>query len=136
MNRLYLLTLLLCSAAQATTLVELRPAGPVSGAYRWQCAATGFADDGSIVGACIERYYRAGSGRGGGYLPPVVLGTWLTTWDRSGNPTLSANPAAWPGCQGTQSVVMVNGQPMYFISADSMGDELVENNCASWLATP
>lgn len=135
--KLFALALLLtCSLAQAATLTELRPAGPMTGTYRWQCAATGFADTG-ITGACMERYYRSGSGRGGGYLQPIVLGTWSVTWDSSGSPTLDpTSSVSWPGCQGTQSVVTVNKIPMYLIAADPLGNELVETNCVSYLWTP
>lgn len=130
-----LVLLLACATAQAET-VELRPAGPTTGSYRWQCAATGFGDSQTIIGVCQERYYRAGSGRGGGYVQPVLLGTWATTWDFTGAPTVDTNTsAAWPGCMGTQSVVIVAGGPMYYISADSQGDELVENYCISYLVT-
>lgn len=123
--------------AHAAILTELRPAGPNYGTYRWQCAATGFVTDGSIVGACMERHYGTCSGRG--CVPKIdLLGIWSTTWDRTGTPTVDFDSAlsAWPGCQGTKSVVEVNGAPYYLIAADSLGDELVENNCVSWLVTP
>ena len=125
---------LICATAHAATLTELRPAGPTTGASRWQCAATGFSDAG-ITGACMERHYGICSGRG--CVPRItVLGTWVTTWDTDGNPTLSTTSAAWPGCQGTSDVVIVNQSPYYYISADSTGRELVENNCVSYFWQP
>jgi hypothetical protein len=125
---------LFLASAHAATL-ELRPAGPVSGADRWQCAATGFAPN-TIVGACMERHYGVCSGRG--CVPKIsVLGIWSTIWDLTGAPTVDFNTSVnWPGCQGTQSVIVVNGVPMYYISADANGNQLAENNCISWLVAP
>lgn len=122
---------LTCSLAQAATLTELRPAGPVAGTNRWQCAATGFVDD-QIVGACQEKHYSTGR-----YAQATIVGTWSVSWDASGNPTLDMQtPTAWPGCLGTSDVVIVNQSPYYYISADSTGRELVENYCDSYVVTP
>lgn len=125
----------LCSfvflASSHAATVELRPAGPTAGSYRWQCAATGFTDA-QIVGACQEKYYSAGR-----FPKTTLVGTWSVSWDLSGNPTLDMQmPAVWPGCNGTNSVVEVDGTPYYFIGADSLGDELVENYCVSYFVTP
>ena len=129
------LTLLLSAAAPAAratsvladTVVELRPAGPVTGAYRWQCAATKFLNATTIGGVCQEKYYSPAR-----YAQPKVVGTWVTTWDFSGNPTLTATPAVWPGCF-TYTVVLVDGVPTYYIDADNLGNQLVENYCYSYL---
>jgi hypothetical protein len=126
-----LFALSLSSVALADTVTKLRPPGPVSGAYRWRCAATGFSSPRRIVGACQERHYSPLK-----YRPPVVVGTWLTSWDFSGNPTRTNIKAAWPGCFGTRSVVMVDRVPEYFITANAQGDELVENYCVSFLVRP
>jgi hypothetical protein len=126
-----LLALLLTCTAQADTLTELRPAGPVTGPYRWQCAATGFVDSATVLGACQEKYYS-----GARYAQPKVVGTWQTTWDLQGTPRLSTTVAPWPGCVGSGSVVIVNGVPMYFITANALGWELVENYCRSFLVVP
>jgi hypothetical protein len=136
-SALFSLALLLACATALAATTELRPAGPATGTYRWQCAATGFRDAQTIAGVCMERQYGAGSGRGGGYRQPILVGIWATTWDYAGAPTVDfSTTATWPGCQGTQSVVEVNGTYYYFIAADSLGDELVENYCVSYLVTP
>lgn len=127
---------LLPSVAFASTLTPLADVGPTSGAYRWYCEATGFNVDGTISGACQEKHYGTCSGRG---CHPVVitLGTWVVTWDRSGNPTLSSDPTSWPGVQGSGTVVEVNGTPYYYITSDAAGDELVTTNaCQPYLVTP
>ncbi len=119
------------SAPAAGKVIELRAAGPGSGSYRWRCAATGFADARTVVGVCQEQFYDAVK-----YDVAQVVGSWVTTWDFSGNPTVNqSRPAAWPGCVGTQSVVMINGVPMYYIGADASGNMLTENNCQSYLVT-
>jgi hypothetical protein len=125
---------LACATAHAAT-IALKNVGPTTGSYRWQCAATAFTDAG-ITGACMERHFGVCSGRG--CVSKVeVVGTWLTTWDTNGYPTVDfTTPATWPGCQGTQSVVIVNGTPYYLIAADSLGDELIENYCVNYLVTP
>lgn len=128
-SALLTLALLACATAHAATLTELRPAGPTAGAYRWQCVATGFAD--AVTGVCQEKYYSAAR-----YAQPRVVGTWVASWDLDGNPTLTTTVTAWPGCYGTQSVVEVNGGAYYYIAADSLGDELVEAYCVSYLVTP
>lgn len=126
-----LCALLLPLAAQAQTLTELRPAGPTAGAYRWRCAATNFVDAQHIAGACQEKFYPVAR-----YARPVVVGTWKVMWDPSGNPTLSKSVTSWPGCFGTQSVVVLDDVPFYFIAADALGRQLVENNCVSYLSAP
>ena len=118
-----LLALLLCATTVHAATLELRPAGPVTGSYRWQCVATGFTSTYTAKGACMERHFGVCSGRG--CVPKIdVVGTWSTTWDTNGYPTVDFTTAdTWPGCQGTQSVVEVNGAPYYLIAADSLGDE-------------
>jgi len=130
----FLCSFVFLASAHAAT-VELRPAGPTTGSYRWQCAAIAFTDTG-VTGACMERHFGVCSGRG--CVPKVeVVGTWSTTWDTNGYPTVDfTTNTGWPGCQGTLTVVEVNGAPYYFIAADSLGDELVENYCVSYFVTP
>lgn len=124
--------LLLFAATAQAQMTELRVPGPVTGAYRWQCAPTGFLNACLVGGVCIERYYAPGR-----YIQPKIVGAWQASWDFEGNPIVDQSvPAPWPGCYGTGSVVLIGGIPMFYITTDANGNELVENACRSYLVAP
>jgi len=130
--------LALFAAAHAdAAMVKLQNVGPTTGAYRWTCAPTGFIDDSHIAGACREMYYYAGSGRGGGYVHPRLLGTWLVSWDYTGVATLNPDlPVDWPTCT-TYTTVTIDGVKYYLLGADALGNQLVETSgCQGYLVTP
>src|ERR1700676_2143561 len=104
-------------AAQGSTLVPLRYAAPPPGINAYgpvtQCAASGFAGN-AIVGVC--QY---------GLLPgPAPYHQWRVAnyavgWDFNGVPAITGVSAIEPSFNPTHSVVVINGQPYYYVAANA-----------------
>ncbi len=146
------------SAAQASDLVQLtQPTlSGVGIAGRTACVGSAFNSDNSVVGACRTVTASACSGRG--CQPVTYTTTYVANWDALGEPTGTAAcsltrhhlPQAdqvtflngYTSCPSvvfdpTQTVVVIGGFPMYYVTTDAAtGAELVNNNVAGYLYLP
>lgn len=155
----FLLCLMAIGAAHASDLVQLtQPAlAGIGQAARTACVGDSFNADGSVLGSCHTATSSPCSGRG---CQPVTMTTnYIATWDANGNATgvqtcatvrhhlpqadqvTYVNGHSAADCHGvvfvqTNTVVVIDGAPFYYVSTSSNGAELVNSNVQGFLYLP